>query len=105
MCTETVSPVAFCGATANRTQSPRISSPQESGYSFTRCARNFENVGSRPALIILDDLLNEVYSQEVCNLFTKFCHHRNVGVILISQICFIRVVIVGTFLLTQNTLC
>jgi hypothetical protein len=35
--------------------------------------------------VILDDLLNDVYSQQVCNLFTKGSHHRNISVILITQ--------------------
>jgi len=36
-------------------------------------------------LIILDDLLNEVYSKDVRDLFTKGSHHRNGSVILITQ--------------------
>jgi ABC-type dipeptide/oligopeptide/nickel transport system ATPase subunit len=39
----------------------------------------------RPSLLILDDLLNQVYSKKVCDLFTKGSHHRNVSVILITQ--------------------
>jgi hypothetical protein len=39
----------------------------------------------RPSLLILDDLLNQVYSQKVCDSFTKGSHHRNVSVILITQ--------------------
>jgi hypothetical protein len=39
----------------------------------------------RPSLLILDDLLNQVYSRRVCDLFTKGSHHRNVSVILITQ--------------------
>jgi hypothetical protein len=35
--------------------------------------------------MILDDLLTEVYSDKVCHLLTKGCHHRNVNVILITQ--------------------
>jgi hypothetical protein len=35
----------------------------------------FENKEGKPALIILDDLLTEVYSEKVCMLFTKCCHH------------------------------
>jgi hypothetical protein len=35
--------------------------------------------------VILDDLLNDVYSQQVCNLFTKGSHHRSISVILITQ--------------------
>jgi len=34
---------------------------------------------------ILDDLLNEVYSKDVCDLFTNGSHHRNISVILITQ--------------------
>jgi hypothetical protein len=45
----------------------------------------FKNEGSRPALIILDDLLTEEYSKQVCTLFTKGCHHRNISVLLITQ--------------------
>ena len=35
--------------------------------------------------MILDDLLNVVYSEQVCDLFTKGSHHRNISVILITQ--------------------
>jgi len=45
---------------------------------------NFENKNGKPCLIILDDLLDIVYSKEVCNLFTKGSH-RNISVILITQ--------------------
>ena len=41
--------------------------------------------GALPSLLILDDLLTEAYSREVCDLFTKGSHHRNVSVILITQ--------------------
>jgi len=44
----------------------------------------FENKNGKPCLIILDDQLG-VYSKEVCNLFTKGSHHRNISVILITQ--------------------
>ena len=46
---------------------------------------DFTNEGNRPCLIILDDLLHEAYSEEVCKLFTKGSHHRNISVILITQ--------------------
>jgi len=36
-------------------------------------------------LVILDDLLNDVYSKQVCDLFTRGIHHRYVSVILITQ--------------------
>jgi hypothetical protein len=46
---------------------------------------NFENIQGLPCLFILDDLLNEVFSRAVCDLFTKGSHHRNLSVILITQ--------------------
>ena len=46
---------------------------------------NFTNSGSRQSLIILDDLLKEVYSKEMCHLFTKGSHNRNISLILITQ--------------------
>jgi len=36
-------------------------------------------------VIILDDLLNDVCSKDVCKKLTKHSHHRNVSVILITQ--------------------
>jgi len=36
-------------------------------------------------LIILDDLLNDAYSKDVCDLFTKGSHHRKISVFLITQ--------------------
>jgi len=47
--------------------------------------QNFGNEHGKPCLIILDVLLNEVYSKDVCDLFTKGSHHRNMSVILITQ--------------------
>ena len=46
---------------------------------------NFANAGNKPCIIILDDLLNEAYSKEVCHLFTKGSHHRNISVLLRTQ--------------------
>jgi hypothetical protein len=46
---------------------------------------NISNTESKACLIILNDLLNEVYTKQVCHLFTKCSHHRNIGVILITQ--------------------
>ena len=48
-------------------------------------AENFSNGEGKACLIILDDLLNEVYSKEVCYLFKKGSLHRNINVILITQ--------------------
>ena len=40
---------------------------------------------SKPCLLILDDVLNDVYSKQVCDLFTRGSHQRNINVILITQ--------------------
>jgi ABC-type dipeptide/oligopeptide/nickel transport system ATPase subunit len=50
-----------------------------------RVPENFNNVKGEPSIIILDDLLNDVYSKDVCVLFTRGGHHRNMSVILITQ--------------------
>jgi len=46
---------------------------------------DFENGRGRPCLVILDHLLKDVYSKQVCDLFTKGSQHRNNSVILITQ--------------------
>ena len=46
---------------------------------------DFDNARGRPCLVILDDLLNDVYSKHVCDLFTKGSHHRNISVIQFTQ--------------------
>ena len=35
--------------------------------------------------MILVDLLNDVFLKEVCELFTRVSHHRNISFILITQ--------------------
>jgi hypothetical protein len=44
-----------------------------------------DNAQGKSCLINIDDLLNEVYSKDVCVLFTKGSHHRNISFILISH--------------------
>jgi len=41
--------------------------------------------GGKPCLVILDDLLNDVYSKQVRELFTRGSHHRNISFILNTQ--------------------
>jgi len=41
--------------------------------------------GGKSCLVIIDDLLKDVYSKQVCDLFTRGSHHRNISVILITQ--------------------
>ena len=40
--------------------------------------------GRKRVLLILDDLMNEA-NQNICNLFTKLSHHRNVSVVFVTQ--------------------
>ena len=54
-------------------------------YIYHRGIPEFEEASDGPKLAALDDLLNEVYSSDVCDLFTKGCHHTNVSVILITR--------------------
>jgi len=35
--------------------------------------------------VILDDLLNDIYSKQICDLFTRGSHYRNISVVLITQ--------------------
>ena len=48
-------------------------------------AENYCNALGEPSLIILDDQLNQVYTKDVCDLFTKGSHHRNISVLLLTQ--------------------
>jgi translation initiation factor 6 (eIF-6) len=57
----------------------------------------FDKFQGRACLIILEDLLNEVYSKEVCNIFTKGSQHRKIGVILITQKLFHKDGSIGIF--------
>jgi len=46
---------------------------------------DFGSANGEPCLVTLDDLSNDVYSKQVCELFTRGSHHRNISVILITQ--------------------
>ena len=45
--------------------------------------------GRSRVLLIIDDLMNEA-DQNMCNLFTKLSHHRNVSVVFVTQNLFHR---------------
>lgn len=48
--------------------------------------QHFENIDNVPVLIILDDMMTDATSSiQVCELFTKGSHHRNMSVVLITQ--------------------
>ena len=53
--------------------------------------------GRKRVLLILDDLMNEA-DQNICNLFTRTSHHRNVSVVFITQNIFHR----NRFVRTMN---
>lgn len=53
--------------------------------------------GRKRVLLILDDLMNEA-DQNVCNLFTRISHHRNVSVVFVTQNIFHR----NRFVRTMN---
>ena len=46
---------------------------------------DFGSANGEPSLVILDDLLTDVYSKQLCEMFTRGSHHRNISVILITQ--------------------
>ena len=46
---------------------------------------DFDSANGESCLVIFDDLLTDVYSKHVCELFTRGSHHRNISVILITQ--------------------
>jgi hypothetical protein len=46
---------------------------------------DYNEARRQPCLFLLDDLLNEMYSRQVCDLFAKGSHHRNISVILFTQ--------------------
>ena len=45
----------------------------------------FGSANGEPCLVFPDDLLNDVYSKQLCEMFTRSSHHRNIRVILITQ--------------------
>jgi len=45
---------------------------------------DLRNANGEPRLVMIDDLLNYVYSKQVCDLFTRGSHHRNISVFLIT---------------------
>jgi ABC-type dipeptide/oligopeptide/nickel transport system ATPase subunit len=52
---------------------------------FVKGLPEFENPDNKPTFIVLDDLMDTVYSTNVSQLFTKGSHHRNISRVLITQ--------------------
>jgi len=77
--------VIWCYSEKTAVSSP-TELPNKSDVHFNEdVPTDFEIARGRPCIVILDDLLNDVYSKQVCDLFTKCSHHRNISVILITQ--------------------
>jgi hypothetical protein len=70
-------------------------------YITVECQEGLSSVdqfdGRQRVLLIIDDLMNEA-DQNVCNLFTKLSHHRNVSVVFITQNLFYK----NKFVRTMN---
>jgi hypothetical protein len=54
-------------------------------FIYHRGIPDFDKASNSSKLVVLDDLPKEDYSGDVCDLFTKGSHHRNISVILITQ--------------------
>jgi len=80
--------VVSSGAIVRRVSFPRQLAGTKNVRFNEGLSADFHNAKDKPCLIILDDLLNEAYTKDVCDLFTKGSHHRNVSVVLITQILF-----------------
>jgi hypothetical protein len=52
---------------------------------YHRGIPDFDKASNGPRFVVLDDLLNEAYSRDMCDLFIKGSHHRNIIVVLITQ--------------------
>lgn len=46
---------------------------------------NFTNDENRSILYVIDDLMLESYTKQICSLFTRGSHHNNLSIILINQ--------------------
>jgi hypothetical protein len=52
---------------------------------FHKGIPEWEEASDGLRFVVLDDLLNEAHSRDVCDLFTKGSHYRNINVILFTQ--------------------
>ena len=76
--------VIWCNSENTAVPSP-TELPKRDVYFNEGVPTDFKNAHGRPCLINLVDLLNAVYSKQVCDLFTKDSHDTNISVILITQ--------------------
>jgi hypothetical protein len=59
--------------------------------SFVKGVPEFNNPENVPTLIVLDDLMDSIFSSKFSELFTKGSHHRNICLIPITQNLFHQV--------------
>jgi len=52
---------------------------------FKGVPKTVENETNEPILLILYDLMMGAFNKNVCELFTKGSHHRNLSVIVVNQ--------------------
>jgi len=52
---------------------------------YTSIPKEFSGNENKPTLIVLDDLMLDSANKQVCELFTKGSHHRNLSIILLTQ--------------------
>jgi len=52
---------------------------------FFKDIPDFEIPENLPMNIVLDDLMDSVYSRKVSQFFTKGWHYRNISIVLITQ--------------------
>lgn len=81
MISEPIEKIVWCYA-----ERAAIPSIQNENISFHKgIPHSIENNGNVPTLVVLDDLMNDVYNSQISELFTKGSHHRNISVILVTQ--------------------
>ena len=82
LCTEPFSGgIIWCYSEKSAVPRETLTSLHKTVSFYEGVPQNFGDDHGRPCLIILD----EVYSKDVCDLFTKGSHHGNISVILITQ--------------------
>ena len=75
----------ICCYSENSAVPKRKLAKQGNKIRFHHDVPEFSNEWGRPRVLILDVLISEVNSKDMCDLFTKGNHHRNISVILITQ--------------------
>jgi ABC-type polar amino acid transport system ATPase subunit len=93
LCTEPNFPagIIWCNSEQSAVSTQQLKTIKKNVQIHEGVPEYFENVQALPCLLVLEDLLNGVYSRAVCDLFTKGSQHRNLSVNLITQNLFHQV--------------